>query len=237
MNLKGKNAIITGGGRGLGKAIALILANEGVNIGITGRNEENLKMTVDEIQKLGVNAAYAVFSIDNEIHVKAGIESIVEQLGGVDILINNAGIGDFGSIEEMPSETWEQVIKTNLFGVYYAAKAVYPYLKEKGEGDIVNVASTAGLKGGPNMSAYAASKAAVVSLSQSMMAEWRKQNIRVITLTPSTIASDMSIQGGLTDGNPDKVLQPEDFAEWVRDILKMNRRALIANGSIFSTNP
>ncbi|MBD3905238.1 3-ketoacyl-ACP reductase [Chryseobacterium sp. Ch-15] len=237
MNLKGKNAIITGGGRGLGKAIALILASEGVNIGITGRNEENLKMTVDEIQRLGVNTAYAVFSIDNEIHVKAGIESIVEQLGGVDILINNAGIGDFGSIEEMPSETWEQVIKTNLFGVYYAAKAVYPYLKEKGEGDIVNVASTAGLKGGPNMSAYAASKAAVVSLSQSMMAEWRKQNIRVITLTPSTIASDMSIQGGLTDGNPDKVLQPEDFAEWVRDILKMNRRALIANGSIFSTNP
>jgi 3-oxoacyl-[acyl-carrier protein] reductase len=237
MNLKGKNAIITGGGRGLGKAVALILANEGVNVGITGRNEENLKMTVDEIQRTGVNAGYAVFSVDNEIQVKAGIESLVKQLGGVDILINNAGIGDFGSIEEMSSETWEQVIKTNLFGVYYAAKAVYPFLKEKGEGDIVNVASTAGLKGGPNMSAYAASKAAVVSLSQSMMAEWRKQNIRVITLTPSTIASDMSIQGGLTDGNPDKVLQPEDFAEWVRDILKMNRRALIANGSIFSTNP
>lgn len=237
MNLNGKNAIVTGGGRGLGKAVALILASEGVNVGITGRNEENLKMTVDEIQKLGVNAAYAVFSIDNEIHVKAGIESIAEQLGGIDILINNAGIGDFGSIEDMSSEAWEQVIKTNLFGVYYAAKAVYPFLKEKGEGDIVNVASTAGLKGGPNMSAYAASKAAVVSLSQSMMAEWRKQNIRVITLTPSTIASDMSIEGGLTDGNPDKVLQPEDFAEWVRDILKMNRRALIANGSIFSTNP
>lgn len=237
MNLNGKIAIVTGGGRGLGKAVALILASEGVNVGITGRNEENLKMTVDEIKKLGVNSAYAVFSIDNEIHVKAGIESIVEQLGGVDILINNAGIGDFGSIEEMSSEVWEQVIKTNLFGVYYTAKAVYPYLKERGEGDIINVASTAGLKGGPNMSAYAASKAAVVSLSQSMMAEWRKQNIRVVTLTPSTIASDMSIEGGLTDGNPDKVLQPEDFAEWVRDILKMNRRALIANGSIFSTNP
>lgn len=237
MNLKGKNAIITGGGRGLGKAVALILANEGVNVGITGRNEENLKMTVDEIQKLGVSAAYAVFSIDNEIHVKAGIQSIAEQLGGIDILINNAGIGDFGSIEDMSSEVWEQVIKTNLFGVYYAAKAVYPFMKERGEGDIINVASTAGLKGGPNMSAYAASKAAVVSLSQSMMAEWRKQNIRVVTLTPSTIASDMSIEGGLTDGNPDKVLQPEDFAEWVRDILKMNRRALIANGSIFSTNP
>lgn len=237
MNLKGKNAIITGGGRGLGKAVALLLAKEGVNIGITGRNEENLKATVQEIKNMGVDAAYTIFSIDNEEAVKTGISNLVEQLGGVNILINNAGIGDFGSIEEMPSETWEQVIHTNLFGVYYTAKAVHPYLVEAGEGDIVNVASTAGLKGGPNMSAYAASKAAVVSLSQSMMAEWRKQNIRVVTLTPSTIASDMSIQGGLTDGNPDKVLQPEDFAEWVRDILKMNRRALIANGSIFSTNP
>ncbi|MCJ7935049.1 MAG: 3-ketoacyl-ACP reductase [Chryseobacterium sp.] len=237
MNINGKNAIVTGGGRGLGKAVALALANEGVNVAITGRNEENLKNTVDEIQKLGVKAAYAVFSIDDETAVKEGINTLAETLGGVDILVNNAGIGDFGTLEDMPSETWEQVIKTNLFGVYYAAKAVHPFMKAKGEGDIVNVASTAGLKGGPNMSAYAASKAAVVSLSQSMMAEWRKQNIRVITLTPSTIASDMSIQGGLTDGNPDTVLQPEDFAEWVRDILKMNRRALIANGSIFSTNP
>ena len=237
MNLRGKNAIITGGGRGLGKAVAIALANEGANIGITGRNEENLKNTVEEIKKLGVTAAYSVFSIDDEKAVKTGIDSLVQDLNGVDILVNNAGIGNFGTLEQMPSETWEQVIKTNLFGVYYTAQAVHPYLKEKGQGDIVNVASTAGLKGGPNMSAYAASKAAVVSLSQSMMAEWRKENIRVITLTPSTIASDMSIQGGLTDGNPEKVLQPEDFAEWVRDILKMNRRALIANGSIFSTNP
>ena len=237
MNLKGKNAIVTGGGRGLGKAVAIALAKEGANIGVTGRNEEHLKNTAEELKALGVTAAYSVFSIDDETAVKSGIAKLADELGGIDILINNAGIGDFGSIADMPSETWEQVIKTNLFGVYYAAKAAYPFLKEKGEGDIVNVASTAGLKGGPNMSAYAASKAAVVSLSQSMMAEWRKQNIRVITLTPSTIASDMSIQGGLTDGNPDKVLQPEDFAEWVRDILKMNRRAMIANGSIFSTNP
>ena len=236
-NLKGKNAIVTGGGRGLGKAVALALAAEGVNVAVTGRNEENLKNTVEEIKSNGVQSAYAIFNIDNEAEVIEGINKLAEELNGVDILINNAGIGDFGKIEDMPSLVWEQVIKTNLFGVYYAAKAVYPYLKAKGEGDVVNVASTAGLKGGGGMSAYAASKAAVVSLSQSMMAEWRKENIRVITLTPSTIASDMSIQGGLTDGNPERVLQPEDFAEWVRDILKMNRRAMIANGSIFSTNP
>lgn len=237
MNLKGKTAIITGGSRGLGKAVALALANEGVNVGITGRNEDMLKTTAAELEQTGVKVAFASFSIDNESAVKSGVEKLVTELGGVDILINNAGIGDFGSLAEMSAGTWEQVFRTNLFGVYYAALAVYPYLKEKGEGDIVNIASTAGLKGGANMSAYAASKAAVISLSQSMMAEWRKENIRVITLTPSTIATDLAIDNGLTDGNPEKVLQPSDFAEWVRDILKMNRRAMIANASIFSTNP
>ena len=237
MNLKGKNALITGGGRGLGKAVAVALANEGVNVGITGRNEESLKTTVAELEKLGVKAAYSVFDVEEMAQVEQGVASIASQLGSIDILINNAGVGDFGSFEDMPVETWEKVMKVNLFGVYYVAKATLPYLKQNKEGDIVNVASTAGLKGGPNMSAYGASKAAVISLSQSLMAELRKFNIRVITLTPSTIATDMSIEGKLTDGNPEKVLQPEDFAEWVRDILKMNRRAMIANASIFSTNP
>ena len=237
MNLKGKNALITGGGRGLGKAVAVALANEGVNVGITGRNEESLKSTVAELEKLGVKAAYSVFDVEEMAQVEQGVASIASQLGGIDILINNAGVGDFGSFEDMPVETWEKVMKVNLFGVYYVAKATLPYLKQNKEGDIVNVASTAGLKGGPNMSAYSASKAAVISLSQSLMAELRKFNIRVITLTPSTIATDMSIEGKLTDGNPEKVLQPEDFAEWVRDILKMNRRAMIASASIFSTNP
>jgi 3-oxoacyl-[acyl-carrier protein] reductase len=237
MNLKGKNALITGGGRGLGKAVAVALANEGVNVGITGRNEESLKTTVAELEKLGVKAAYSVFDVEEMAQVEQGVASIASQLGGIDILINNAGVGDFGSFEEMPVETWEKVMKVNLFGVYYVTKATLPYLKQNKEGDIVNVASTAGLKGGPNMSAYCASKAAVISLSQSLMAELRKFNIRVITLTPSTIATDMSIEGKLTDGNPEKVLQPEDFAEWVRDILKMNRRAMIASASIFSTNP
>ena len=237
MNLKVKNALITGGGRGLGKAVAVALANEGVNVGITGRNEESLKTTVAELEKLGVKAAYSVFDVEEMAQVEQGVASIASQLGSIDILINNAGVGDFGSFEEMPVETWEKVMKVNLFGVYYVAKAALPYLKQNKEGDIVNVASTAGLKGAPNMSAYCASKAAVISLSQSLMAELRKFNIRVITLTPSTIATDMSIEGKLTDGNPEKVLQPEDFAEWVRDILKMNRRSMIASASIFSTNP
>lgn len=236
IQLTGKKAIVTGGGRGLGKAVALSLAAEGVSVAITGRNDDTMKGTVAEIEKLGVKAFYAAFDVADETAATAGIQKLAESLGGVDILINNAGIGDFGTLEEMSSEAWKKVIDINLFGVYYAAQAVYPYMKAKNEGDIVNVASTAGLKGGAGMSAYAASKAAVISLSQSMMAEWRKSNIRVMTLTPSTIATDLTL-GTLTDGNPEKVLQPEDFAQWVTDMLKMNRRALIANGSIFSTNP
>lgn len=236
-NLRGKKAIITGGGRGLGKAVAVMLAKEGVKIGLTGRNEENLIQTVKELRDLGADAFYEVFDIDKKESVVTGINSLVDQLGSLDILINNAGIGWFGKLNEMSSTQWEQVFQTNLFGVYHVSMAAYPHLIRNGSGDVVNVASTAGLKGGANMSAYAASKAAVISLSQSMMAEWRKENIRVFTLTPSTIATDMSIEGGLTDGNPEKVLQPEDFAEWVRDMLKMKSRALISTGSIISSNP
>ena len=235
--LKGKKAIITGGGRGLGKAVALALAAKGVHVGVTGQNEQKLQSTVEELRGYGVEAYYAVFNVADNAQVEKGIKELAEALGGVQILVNNAGVGQFGKVMDMVPEDFQKVFDINFFGVYNVARAVYPYLKTAGQGDIINVASTAGLKGGAGMAAYAASKAAVISLSQSMMAEWRKDDIRVITLTPSTIATEMSIEGGLTDGNPDKVLQPEDFAEWVVDILKMNRRALIANGSIFSTNP
>ena len=127
MNLKGKNALVTGGGRGLGKAVAIALANEGVNVGITGRNEESLKTTVAELEKLGVKAAYSVFDVEEMAQVEQGVASIASQLGGIDILINNAGVGDFGSFEDMPVETWEKVMKVNLFGVYYVAKATLPF--------------------------------------------------------------------------------------------------------------
>lgn len=236
-DLKGKKAIVTGGSRGLGKAVALALAEQGVNVGITGQNEERLEATVQELRALGVQSGYAVFDVADANAVDHGIADLARQLDGIDILINNAGVGQFGNIMDMPVSDFEHIFNVNFFGVYYVARAVYPYLKESGQGDVVNVASTAGLKGGATRGAYAASKAAVISLSESMMAEWRKENIRVITLTPSTIATDMAINAKLTDGNPEKVLQPEDFAQWVVDILKMNRRALIANASIFSTNP
>lgn len=238
IDLKGKTAIVTGGSRGLGKATAIALAKEGVSVGITGRNEQKLQETVAELKTLGVNASYAVFNVTVQDEVITGVQKIAAALGSIDILINNAGIAAFGSVVDMETAKWEEIIQTNVLGVYYVAKAIVPLMIGQGSGDIINIASTAGLKGSANSSAYSASKAAVIGFSESLMYEMRKENIRVSTLTPSTIATDMTISDlKITDGNPDKVLQPEDFAELIVDILKLNRRALIANAAIFSTNP
>lgn len=137
----------------------------------------------------------------------------------------------------MEVRIWEKIIQTNVMGMYYVTKEVLPYLIDKNEGDIINVASTAGLNGNANISAYSASKFAVIGLSESLMKEVRKNNIRVNTLTPSTIASDMTLELGITDGNPEKVLQPEDFAQLIVTGLQLPRRAMLANASLWSTNP
>ena len=236
--LKGKIALITGGSRGIGKAIALALAEEGVNVAITGRSKEKLKAVVQEIEQKGVKSAYAVFDITSKTEVYGALEKLQKDFGKIDILVNNAGIAAFGGILEMEDEKWEEIVKTNLFGAYYVVKAVVPSMVERKTGDIINISSTAGLKGNAMTSAYSASKFGLIGMSESMMLELRKQNIRVTTLMPSTIASDMSKEVlKITDGNPEKVLQPEDFAELVVDLLKLNKRAMLANASLWSTNP
>ena len=236
-SLEGKNAIITGGGRGLGKATAIAFAKEGINVAITGRNEERLKQTVAELTDLGVKATYAVFDVVDKAAVHTEIAKVIEFLGGIDILVNNAGISEFGKFTDMPADRWEEILLTNVMGVYNVTREVLPHLIAKNEGDIFNVASTAGLNGNPTTSAYSASKFAVIGLSESLMKEVRKNNIRVCTLTPSTIASDMSIELGLTDGNPDHILQPEDFAELLVATLKLPRRAMLKTASLWTTNP
>lgn len=236
-NLQNRKAIVTGGGRGLGKATAIALAHEGVDVAITGRNETNLQATVKELQAIGVQATYAVFDVVDRAAVQTAVEKLIQELGGIDILINNAGIAEFGSFIDMDAARWQEILMTNVMGMYHVTKAVLPHLIDKNVGDIVNVASTAGLSGNPGTSAYSASKFAVIGLSESLMKEVRKNNIRVCTLTPSTIASDMSIDLGLTDGNPDSVLQPEDFAELVIANLKLPRRAMLKSASLWSTNP
>ena len=235
--LANKKAIITGGSRGLGKATAIAFAKQGINVAITGRNEERLLSTVAELKTYGIQATYAVFDVSNYSEVKKGIQNIITTFGTVDILVNNAGIAAFGTFNEMKVEDWTQIIQTNLMGMYYVTKEVLPYLIEKNEGDIINISSTAGLSGNPTTSAYSASKFAVMGMSESLMKEVRKNNIRVCTLTPSTIASDMSLELGITDGNPEKVLQPDDFAELIVAGLSLPRRAMLKGASLWSTNP
>ncbi|MGL4583469.1 MAG: 3-ketoacyl-ACP reductase [Flavobacterium sp.] len=237
MKLKGKNAIITGGGRGLGKATAIAFAQEGINVAITGRNEKTLQATVAELEALGVKATYAAFDVTDKAKVKTEIANIINTLGGVDILVNNAGISEFGKFTDMSAERWEEILLTNVMGVYNVTREVLPHLIDQNEGDIFNVASTAGLNGNATTSAYSASKFAVIGMSESLMKEVRKNNIRVCTLTPSTIASDMSIDLGLTDGNPDHILQPEDFAELIVATLRLPRRAMVKTVSLWTTNP
>lgn len=194
--LKNITALVTGGSRGLGKATALALAKEGVAVAITGRNAATLKATVKEIEALGVRATYAVFDVGNYEAVKQGIKTIIDAMGQIDILVNNAGIAGVGSFLDMPVADWEQMIQTNLMGMYYVTKEVLPQMVARNEGDIVNISSTAGLNGNPNVSAYSASKFAVIGMSESLMKEVRKHNVRVITMTPSTIESDMTIDLG-----------------------------------------
>jgi 3-oxoacyl-[acyl-carrier protein] reductase len=236
--LKNRKAIITGGGRGLGKATAIAFAKEGIDVAITGRNEAVLKETVSELKALGVNAIYAAFDVSNYEEVQKSIKSLIDTLGSIDILVNNAGIAAFGSLNDMEVNQWSQIIQTNVMGMYYVTKEVLPHLIAKNEGDIINVSSTAGLSGNATTSAYSASKFAVIGMSQSLMKEVRKNNIRVCTLTPSTIASDMSIDLGIAKkDSEDSVLQPEDFAELIVSGLKLPRRAMMANASLWSTNP
>mgnify|MGYP006328442443 FL=1 len=237
-HLKGKKAIITGGSRGLGKATALAFAKEGIDVAITGRNEKSLQETVAELKALGISATYALFNVGNYEEVQKGIKSIIADFGSVDILVNNAGIAAFGSLNDMKVDQWSEIIQTNVMGMYFVTKEVLPYLIEKNEGDIFNVASTAGLNGNANTSAYSASKFAVIGMSESLMKEVRKNNIRVCTLTPSTIASDMSIELGIANNNSeDSVLQPEDLAELIVAGLKLPRRAMLKGASLWSTNP
>jgi 3-oxoacyl-[acyl-carrier protein] reductase len=236
-SLKGKNALVTGAGKGIGRAIAIALANEGVNVGLVARTERDLLEVAATIRAIGVRTAIATADVSIMNEVNLAVEKITGELGAIDILINNAGIGAFGGFLEMEPAKWEQIIQVNLMGPYYVTRSVLASMIERKTGDIVNISSTAGIRGGAVTSAYSASKAGLIALSESLMYEVRKHNIRVTTLTPSTIATDMAFELKITDGNPEKVMQPEDFAELIISQLKLNRRVFVKDAAIWSTNP
>lgn len=236
-DLKNKNALITGAGKGIGKAIALALAKEGVNVILIARTQDEIDNVAAKARALRVKAIAITADVTDINSVNKAAEKALAEFGTIDILINNAGIAAFGKFLELEPTDWERIIQVNLMGTYYMTRAVLPTMIEQRSGDIINISSTAGLAGNALTSAYSASKFAVLGLTDSLMQEMRKHNVRVTALTPSTVATDMAKDLKLTDGDPEKVMQAEDIAELIVAQLKLNRRVFIKNSSIWSTNP
>lgn len=236
-SLSNKSALVTGAGKGIGKAIALALATEGVRVGLMARTEADVAGVAEQIRQTGGTAFYATADVSDRLQVEKAVETLRASLGKIDILINNAGTGKFGAFLELEPEEWEQQVKVNLFGVYYVTRAVLPEMIERKSGDIINISSTAGKSGSAVTSAYSASKFAVFGLSESLMQEVRKHQIRVTALAPSTIVTDLANSANLIKGDPERVMHPEDFAELVIAQLKLHPRVLLKEASIFSTNP
>ncbi|GKU83251.1 3-ketoacyl-ACP reductase [Niallia sp. NCCP-28] len=236
-SLKGKVALITGAGRGIGRATAIALAQEGVHLGLIGLTSANLEKVAEEVKQYGVTVSIATADVANNESVIEAVNHVTSELKQIDILINNAGTAKFGGFLDVSTEDWEKIIQVNLLGTYYVTKAVLPGMIERKSGDIINISSSAGQKGAPVTSAYSASKFAVLGLTESLMLEVRKHNIRVTALTPSTVATDLAIETNLTDGNPEKVMQPEDLAEFMVAQLKLNSRVFIKTAGMWSTNP
>ena len=237
INLKNKNALITGAGKGIGKAVAIALAKVGVNIVLIARTQADIDEVAQEINTYDVKTLALTADVADINSVNLAIEKAIASFQTIDILINNAGIAAFGKFLELEPSEWERIIQVNLMGVYYVTRAILPNMIERQTGDIINISSTAGLNGNALTSAYSASKFALLGLTDSLMQEMRKHNIRVTALTPSTVATDMAKELNLTDGNPEKVMQAEDIAELLIAQLKLNRRVFIKNSSIWSTNP
>lgn len=235
--LTGKTALVTGAGKGIGKAVAVSLAKEGVHVALLARTEAQLQEVAQEIEQLGGKATVVAADVADRAAVEAAVAQALAALGSIDILINNAGIGTFAKLVDMDPAEWERIVQVNLMGTYYTTRAVLPQMIARETGDIINVASTAGQRGAATTSAYSASKFAIMGLTESLMQEVRKHNIRVSALTPSTVATELAISNKLTDGNPDKVMQPEDLAEFILAQLKLNRRIFIKEAGMWSTNP
>lgn len=237
-SIQGKVAVVTGAARGIGKAVAVALAKEGVNVGVIARSEDALKEVVKEIESHGVKAAYAVADVSNLQQVQAASSKLKEELGLTDILINNAGVGKFEKLVDMDPADFKEILDVNVMGTFYVTHTILPQLIEKNAGDVINISSTNGLNGAATSSAYSASKFGVIGLTESLAAEVRRNNIRVTALAPSTIATDLADALNLVPADKkEQYMHPEDIAEYIVAQLKLNQRMYIKNATLMNTNP
>jgi 3-oxoacyl-[acyl-carrier protein] reductase len=236
-SLKGKKALITGGSRGIGRATAVALAKEGVELGLIARSEGSFDSILKELTEIGATFVTATADVSQETEVQQAVRKIEDELGGIDILINNAGVGARGSFMELSTDEWKKVLDTNVMGIVYVTKAALPGMIEKNKGDIINISSMSGLKGTEGSSAYSASKFAVIGMSESLMQEVRRHNIRVSVLTPSLVDTEFTRGRDSEPRDPNKFMQAEDIAEHIVGLLQLEQRIFIKTSAQWATNP
>jgi NAD(P)-dependent dehydrogenase (short-subunit alcohol dehydrogenase family) len=236
VDYRGKTAVVTGGTKGIGRAIAEALAGEGMNVCVGARNLDEVKQTVRELEGLGAGGATGA-ACDVRVYeeVEALLAHAVEEFGGVDVLVNNAGVGLFKTVEETSPEEFRAVLETNLFGVFYGCRAAIPEMRRRGGGYIVNVSSLAGANPHPNMSAYNASKFALNGFSEALMQEVRHDRIKVSYVMPGSVNTEFG--GGEVSAERAWQLQPEDVARVVLDLLRHDERSLPSRVEIRPSMP
>ncbi len=187
--LAGKRALITGGASGIGLAIARAFAREGAMVAIVDLDRARAEASADELTATGATAVAIGANISDEGEVARAVESAAAALGGLDVVVNNAGIAAFGRVDTTDLATWERVMAVNVTGTFLVSRAALPLLLASGRGAIINIGSVAGLVGIPGMAAYCAAKGAVVNLTRQMAADFSGQGVRVNAICPGTIAS------------------------------------------------
>jgi 3-oxoacyl-[acyl-carrier protein] reductase len=235
MDYKGKTAVVTGGTKGIGRAIAEALAAEGLNVCVGARNVDEVKQTVRELEGAGASATGAACDVRVYEEVEALVAHAVEEFGGVDVLVNNAGVGLFKPVEETSPEEFRAVLETNLFGVFYGCRAAIPELKRRGGGYIINVSSLAGANPHPRMAAYNASKFALNGFSEALMQEVRHDRIKVSYVMPGSVNTEFG--GGTVSEENAWQLQPGDIARVVVDLLRHDERSLPSRVEIRPSMP
>ena len=234
--LRGKVALVTGGSRGIGLAIAHALAADGVNVSVTGLSDAHLSAARPRIESAGPSSVETLRAdVRRYEDIDRAINATVGRFGGLDILINNAGVGIFADVADMTPAQWSEVIDTNITGVFYACHAAIPHLRRRGGGFIINIGSLAGSNPFVRGAAYCASKAALNAFSESLMQEVRYDDIRVSCVAPGSVATEFA-QGDAGKGADWKVA-PAEVAEVVINLLRHPARSLPSRVELRPTRP
>ena len=233
MNLQGKNIIITGGSLGIGRETARNMVLKGANVLITGRSESRLK----EAEKY-TGAKILTFDISDSDSIVENSQKCIDILDGrVDVLINNAGIGVSKSIDQLNIDDFLKVFSVNVFGLALFTKQIVPLMIKKSFGTIVNIGSTASLKGYKNGSIYSSSKFAVRCLTQCWQAELRQHNIRVCQVNPSEVTTAFGSKDRVERDSVNNKLRPEEISHSIISSIEMDDRGFINELNIWATNP